>query len=90
MASSFEMFLAILALVVNTFVIILLYFVGNMILAPIINWAGTAITGPQVVPLWDTTWIVPTIWAILLTLEVVIVISFFIVVGRRQVIDDYY
>jgi hypothetical protein len=90
MASSFEMFLAGTALIVNTFIILLMYFVGNMILAPIINWAGTAITGPQTVPMWDMTYIVPTIWGILLALEVVCIISFFIVTGRRQVIDDYY
>jgi hypothetical protein len=90
MASSFEMFLAGTALIVNTFIILLMYFVGNMILAPIINWAGTAVTGPQAVPMWDMTYIVPSIWGILLALEVVCIISFFIVTGRRQVIDDYY
>jgi hypothetical protein len=90
MASSFEMFLAGTALIVNTFIIAIMYFVGNMILAPIINWAGTAVTGPQAVPMWDMTYIVPTIWGILLALEVVCIISFFIVTGRRQVIDDFY
>ena len=90
MASSFEMFLAGTALIVNTFIILLMYFVGNMILAPIINWAGTAVTGPQTIPMWDMTYIVPTIWGILLALEVVCIISFFIVTGRRQVIDDFY
>jgi hypothetical protein len=90
MASSFEMFLAGTALIVNTFIILLMYFVGNMILAPIINWAGTAVTGPQAVPMWDMTYIVPSIWGILLALEVVCIISFFIVTGRRQVIDDFY
>ena len=90
MASTFELFLAIIALLVNSFVIILMYFVGNMIIAPIVNWAGTAVTGPQAVPLWDVTYIVPTIWGILLCLEIVIIVSFFVVTGRRQVIDDYY
>jgi hypothetical protein len=90
MASSFEMFLAGTALIVNTFIILLMYFVGNMILAPIINWAGTAVIGPQAVPMWDMTYIVPSIWGILLALEVVCIISFFIVTGRRQVIDDFY
>jgi hypothetical protein len=90
MASSFEMFLAGTALIVNTFIILLMYFVGNMILAPIINWAGTAVTGPQAVPMWDMTYIVPTIWGILLALEVVCIISFFIVTGRRALVDDFY
>ena len=90
MASSFEMFLGIIGLLVNTFVIFLMYFVGNTIIAPIVNWAGTAVTGPQSVPLWDVTYVIPTIWGLLLALEIVIIISFFIVVGRRQVIDDYY
>ncbi len=90
MASSLEMFLAITALIVNTFVIGLMFFVGNAILAPIINWAGTAITGPMSVPLLDMTYIIPTIWGFLLALEAVIIISFFIVVGRRQVIDEFY
>ena len=90
MASSFEMFLATTALLVNTFVIFLMYFVGNIIIAPIVNWAGTAITGTQAVPRWDMTYIIPSIWGLLLCLEIVIIVSFFIVTGRRQVIDEYY
>jgi hypothetical protein len=90
MASSYEMFLAGTALLVNSFVIAIMYFVGNVIIAPIVSWAGTAITGPTAVPLWDMTYIQSFIWAFLLILEIVCVISFFIVTGRRQVIDDYY
>ncbi|MCJ7723218.1 MAG: hypothetical protein MUP03_03705 [Anaerolineales bacterium] len=90
MASTYEMFLAVTALIVNTFLIIVMYFVGNVLLAPIVKWAGTAVTGPQQVPMWDATYIIPAIWGLLLACEVVIIISFFIVVGRRQVIDDYY
>jgi hypothetical protein len=90
MASTFEMFLALTALIVNTFVIIIMYFVGNMIIAPIVNWAGTAVTGPQAVPMWDMTYVIPAIWGLLICLEIVIIISFFIVTGRRAVIDDYY
>jgi hypothetical protein len=90
MASSYEMFLATVALLVNTFIMACMYFVGNVIVAPIVDWAGKTITGPTAVPLWDSTYIQPFIWAFLLILEVVCVISFFIVTGRRQIIDDFY
>lgn len=89
MASSLEMFMAGLALAVNTFVILVMFFLGNIMLAPIINRLEQLITGPQAIPMWDMTYIMPAIWAILLIMEIVIIIAFVVVAGRRVTVDDF-
>jgi len=89
MATSIEMFMAGLALIINTLVILVLYFVGDLILAPLLNQLSTFILGPQAIPMWDMTYIMPAIWAILLCMEVIIIIAFFVVAARRTVVDDY-
>ena len=90
MASTIEMFLGVIALIVNTFVMILMFFVGNVVIAPIVNWAGKAITGSSAIPMWDMTYIIPAIWGLLIAFEVVIIIAFFVITGRRTVVDDLY
>jgi hypothetical protein len=90
MATTIEMFIAGLALAVNTFVILTLFFLGNIILAPIIYRLEQVVTGPQVIPMWDMSYIIPSIWAILIIMEIICIIAFFIVSARRTVIDDYY
>ena len=89
MATTVEMFLSGLALIINTFIIGLLYFLGNAILSPILNAFGKYITGPQPVPMWDMTYIIPSMWGLLLIMEVIFVITFFVVIGRRVTVDDY-
>lgn len=90
MASTIEMFLAGLALIINTFIIALMYFLGNLILAPFLDAMAKYISPNQAIPMWDMTYIIPAIWGILLIMEIIIVISFFVVISRRVVVDDYY
>jgi len=90
MATTLEMYIAGIALVVNTFTILVLFFLGNVVIAPIIYRLEQIVTGPQVIPMWDMTYILPSIWAILIIMEIIIIIAFFVVSARRTVIDDYY
>ncbi len=90
MASTLQMYLAGLALIVNTFTIALMYFLGNVIMAPILTGLGKFITGPQAIPMYDISFIIAAIWAILLIMEIIIIVSFFVVVGRRVTVEDYY
>jgi len=90
MATTLQMYIAGLALIVNTFTIALMYFLGNVILAPILNGLGKYITGNQTIPMYDIGFIMPAIWAILLIMEIIIVVSFLVVVGRRVTVEDYY
>ena len=90
MATTMEMFLTSLALIVNTFIIGLMYFLGNLILAPIIDAFGRYVDTTQAIPMWDMTYIIPAIWGLLLIMEVIIIVSFFVVISRRVVVDDYF
>lgn len=90
MASAVEMFLASLALIINTFIIGLMYFLGNLILAPFLDSIAKFVSPTQAIPMWDMTYIIPATWGILLIMEIIIVIGFFVVISRRVVVDDYY
>ena len=85
------MFVGGIALLVNTVTIIALYFIGNIILAPIIDWAektNVTETG-TIVPISDTTYIFPAIFGLLIIMEIVIIISFVVIIGRRNVVEEY-
>ena len=90
MATSMEKFVAITALAVNTFAILVMYFVSNSILGPLVDIVdGLSSTYPQVFPMADTTYLIGSIWTILFLFEVMCVIGFVVVVARRSVVDDY-
>lgn len=90
MATTLEMFLAGIALIINTLAILLMYFVGNTIIAPIVNLVSKMMpSGTQNIPVWETTYLMPFIWALLMIFEVIILISFAVVAARRTVIDDF-
>ena len=89
MASTVEMFLAGLALLVNTFCITVMFFVGNIIVAPILNALTALISTQSAIPMSDMTYIIPSIWGILLIDEIIIIIACFVVIGRRQDVSDW-
>lgn len=88
MATTIQMFLASLALVINTLIIGLMYFLGNAILAPFLNAITKYADSTQPIPMSDMSYIIPAIWGILLIMEIIILISFFVVMGRSVVVDD--
>jgi hypothetical protein len=93
MASTMEMFFGTTALIVNTFVIIIMFFVSNIVLAPILNWySNSTITSASasVLAPWDMTYIFPAIFGFLIIYEIVIVIVYFAIIGRKVEVDDYY
>jgi hypothetical protein len=90
MASTVEVFLAGLALVINTVIIIILYFVCNAFLGPFVHAMENVVTGAnQVIPIGPFTWIFGFVFSLLLIFEIILVIAFIAVVGRRTVYDEY-
>ena len=84
MATAAEMLAGSMALLVCTFVDILLYLVGNAILGPLIQIVNTY----QITPLLgmaDNTYTLYVLWAFLLLFEVMAIIAFAYIVGRSQV-----
>jgi drug/metabolite transporter (DMT)-like permease len=90
MASTYEMFLASLALLVNTLLVLVMYFVMNITLAPVFAWAGTYFAAsPPVIPMTDISYLPAAIFGILLATEVVFIIAFIAVIFRRETIGGY-
>lgn len=89
MASSIEVFLAWLALIINTMLIFIMYFVNNAFLGPFVS-AIDQISGKIGGPLsiGEFTYIFPSIFGLLLIFEIVIIIAFIIVVGRRTTYEE--
>jgi hypothetical protein len=89
MASTIEVFLAGLALIINTFIIFVLLFVNAAFLGPFVSAidhiSGT-IGGP--LSIGDFTYLFPFMIFVLGVFEVICVIAFIVVIGRRTVYDD--
>ena len=84
MGSTIQIYMAALALIVNTFLLIILTFVSNIVIAPILNALSKFVTGPQYVPMTDMTYIIGALWAIIAIMEIVLIISFLVVVSRNN------
>jgi hypothetical protein len=84
MASSAEMLAGSMALLVCTFVDILLYFVGNAILGPIIQLVNKWHISP-LLGMSDNTYTLYVFWAFLLIFEIAAIVAFVYIVGRRQI-----
>lgn len=90
MATTMEKFVATTALAINTFAILVMYFISNSILGPLIDIIDRLSSNyPQVFPMSDTTYLIGSIWTILFLFEIMCVIGFVVVIGRRTVVDDY-
>ena len=89
MASTIQMFLALLALAINTTIILMLYFVSNVVLAPLVHALEQIVpAGSQVISLANVTFFLPALWAILLGMEIIIIIACVVVMGRSSVVED--
>lgn len=84
MATAAEMLAGSMALLVCTFVDILLYLVGNAILGPLIQIVNTYHITP-LLGMADNTYTLYVLWAFLLLFEVMAIIAFAYIVGRSQV-----
>ena len=86
MASTAEITTGTILLLVNTFCIAVLYFVGNSILNPILQFAASFPIHPSLRDsMWETSYIYPSVIALLLVFEVIIIIGFVVILARRQV-----
>jgi hypothetical protein len=86
MATTAEITVAGIILFVNTFVIIVSYFIGNAILGPILSVVSQFPIHPALQSsMWEVTYIFPSFFGLLLVFEVVSIIGFAILLGRRQV-----
>jgi hypothetical protein len=84
MASSGEMLAGVMGLLVFTFVDLLMYFLGNSILGPIV----AIVNQQKITPLLgmaDNTYTLYLLWGFLLLFEVMAILAFVYIVGRRQV-----
>jgi hypothetical protein len=92
MGSTIQIFIAGIALLVNTLVLIVMTFLSNIIMAPIIGAMGKFVTGNQAVPMSDMTWIIQVVWVTIALMEIVCIISFLAVVSRRNEVgyETYY
>jgi hypothetical protein len=89
MASTIEVFLAGLALLINTVVVFIMIFVNAVFWGPfvkVLDQLNAAIGGP--LKLDEFTYIFPYIFAVVVIMWVICIIAFIIVIGRRTVYDD--
>ena len=86
MATTVEITVGMLLLLVNTFCIAILYFVGNAILTPILAFAASfPIHESLKASMWETSYIYPSIIGLLLIFEFIIIVGFVYILARRQV-----
>jgi len=91
MANAMEMFLAGLALVVNTLVMLAMYFVMDVTLGPVLKFAGEYFAAnPSPINMGEISYLPSAILGIMLALEVVFIIAFVAVIFRRETVGDYY
>ena len=86
MATTGEIMTGGILLLVNTFIITCMYFIGNTILTPILKFVSTFPIADQLkASFWEITYIFPFIFGLLLIFEVIIIVSFIYILARRQV-----
>ena len=89
MASSGEILAGATALIVFTFVDMILYLIGNSILGPLVQIVNTFHVTP-LLGMAENTYTLYLLWAFLLLFEVMAIISFAYIIGRRQVSTQEY
>ena len=86
MATSGEILVGGILLLTNTFIIIVSYFVGNAILAPLLDVASRFPIHPALQEsIWENSYIYPAYFGFLLIFELILIVSFVYILGRRQV-----
>jgi hypothetical protein len=92
MSNTISLYIAGLALTVNSILLAIMLFVGQVILAPILNALMKLTVGSQIIPMSDMTYILQVIWVIIILMEIVCIISFIAVLSRRNEVgyETYY
>lgn len=86
MATTAQIMLAGLILFVNTFTIIVSFFIGNAIMGPILNVVSYFPIHPALQSsMWEITYIFPAFFGMLIIFEIISIIGFAVLLGRRQV-----
>ena len=86
MATSAEITVGGIALFVYTIVVIMFYYVGNAILAPILEIAAKWNIHPSLqASMWETSYIYSTFFSMLLIFWILAVVGFVYILARRQV-----
>lgn len=86
MATTAEITVGGIVLLVNTFAIVVSFFIGNAILGPILAFAAKFPIHPSLqASMNETTYIFPAFFALLLIFEIIIIVSFVYILARRQV-----
>jgi cellobiose-specific phosphotransferase system component IIC len=89
MASTIEVFLAGLALMITTVVVFIMIFVNAMFWGPfvkVLDQLNAVIGGP--LKLDEFSYIFPFIFTVIVIMWIISIIAFVIVIGRRTVYDD--
>ena len=86
MATTAEIMVGGIALFVNTIVIVVSYFVGNSVLAPILGLASKWNIHPLLLSsMWETSYLYSSFFTFLLVFEFILIVAFVIILARRQV-----
>jgi hypothetical protein len=86
MATTAEIMIGGTLLLTYWFTIAVMYFAGNAVLGPVFNFVASFPIHPALQQgLWEISWLPTAFFAFLLLFGIVGTISFFIIIGRRQV-----
>lgn len=86
MATTAEIAISGIILFTNTVAVIISYYIGDVVLAPLLNLANSWNIHPALqASMWETSYIYPAFFGLLLILEIISIIGFAYVLARRQV-----
>ena len=90
MASTIEVFLAGLALLINTVVVFTMIFINFVFWGPFLSAIEqvNAMVGGGPLSIGEFTFLFPFIFAVTFIMWIVCIIAFIVVIGRRTVYDD--
>ncbi len=86
MATTVEITVAGIILFTNTIAVAICYYVGNAILSPFLDFIAQWPIHPLLqASMWETSYIFPAFFGLLLIFEVLSIVGFAVVITRRQV-----
>jgi hypothetical protein len=89
MANTMEIYFAGIALLISSMLIVIMFFLTNMILSPIWSITEKLVGNSQTLPMSDMQYVIPYIWFVLLLFEISAIAAFVIVLARRGTSEGY-